>query len=52
MHSPRLEDNRNDSSYEMIDDAELPIGMTTGAGVHGAVGIAAGLAVTGQLLHL
>nr|XP_054761340.1 MAP kinase-activating death domain protein-like [Lytechinus pictus] len=49
VHSSNLEDNRNDSAYELIDESEIPIGSSTGAGVHGAVGIAAGIAVTGTL---
>ncbi|XP_041471516.1 MAP kinase-activating death domain protein-like isoform X4 [Lytechinus variegatus] len=48
VHSSSLEDNRNDSAYELIDESEIPIGSSTGAGVHGAVGIAAGIAVTDE----
>ncbi|XP_033095553.1 MAP kinase-activating death domain protein-like isoform X4 [Anneissia japonica] len=43
------EDSGNNSSYEMIDEGEASIGSTTGAGVFGAVGIAAGIAVTGAM---
>ncbi|XP_071498003.1 MAP kinase-activating death domain protein-like isoform X2 [Diadema antillarum] len=49
LHSSSLGDNRNDSAYELIDESEIPIGTGTGAGVHGAVGIAAGIAVTGVI---
>ncbi|XP_038056962.1 uncharacterized protein LOC119728701 [Patiria miniata] len=46
VNSPLVEDNRNDSAYELIDMSEVSVGGSTGAGVHGAVGIAAGVAVT------
>ncbi|XP_030845012.1 MAP kinase-activating death domain protein isoform X3 [Strongylocentrotus purpuratus] len=48
VHTSNLEDNRNDSAYELIDESEIPIGSSVGAGVHGAVGIAAGIAVTDE----
>ncbi|XP_071955707.1 MAP kinase-activating death domain protein-like isoform X2 [Antedon mediterranea] len=43
------DDGGNNSSYEMIEENEAPIGGQTGAGVFGAVGIAAGVAVTGAM---
>ncbi|XP_038049379.1 MAP kinase-activating death domain protein-like isoform X3 [Patiria miniata] len=49
VNSPLVEDNRNDSAYELIDMSEVSVGGSTGAGVHGAVGIAAGVAVTGAI---
>ncbi|XP_022088226.1 MAP kinase-activating death domain protein-like isoform X2 [Acanthaster planci] len=49
VNSPMMEDNRNDSAYELIDMSEVGVGGSTGAGVHGAVGIAAEVAVTGAI---
>ena len=48
VNPPMMEDNRNDSAYELIDMSEVGVGGSTGAGVHGAVGIAAEVAVTGN----
>lgn len=45
-----MEENRNDSAYELIDMSEVSVGGSTGAGVHGAVSIAAGVAVTGNFV--
>ncbi|XP_033645773.1 MAP kinase-activating death domain protein-like isoform X6 [Asterias rubens] len=49
VNSPMMEGNRNDSAYELIDMSEVSVGGSTGAGVHGAVSIAAGVAVTGAI---
>lgn len=38
-------------SFDVVDETDAPIGSSTGAGVHGAVGIATGVAVTGMLLN-
>lgn len=50
VNSPMMEGNRNDSAYELIDMSEVSVGGSTGAGVHGAVSIAAGVAVTGKTI--
>ncbi|XP_077994167.1 MAP kinase-activating death domain protein-like isoform X2 [Glandiceps talaboti] len=47
-HSSKIEDNRNDSSFDIVDESELEsLGGVTGSGVQGAVGIATGVAVSG-----
>ena len=51
VNSPMIEENRNDSAYELIDMSEVSVGGSTGAGVYGAVGIAAGVAVTGNHIY-
>ncbi|XP_071830863.1 MAP kinase-activating death domain protein-like isoform X4 [Apostichopus japonicus] len=47
----RQDETSLNGSFDVVDESDVPIGSSTGAGVHGAVGIATGVAVTADWMQ-